>query len=84
MYCGEPLTEEFGLINIDLRFVSAMLYMSADFIFRLDIAGHILELHKHDIQHGDLAERNIPVNKEGKPFIINFDSEPTGTPANVR
>lgn len=42
-------------------------------MLRLDVAEHILELREHGVQHGDLAERNIVVNQEGRPFIIEFE-----------
>lgn len=33
----------------------------------------LLDLHEHGVQHNNFAERNVVVNKDGKPFIIDFE-----------
>lgn len=49
----------------------------SEYMYRLDIVDHLLELHERGIQHGDFAEHNIVIDEDGKPFIVDFEHAET-------
>ncbi|GBE89702.1 hypothetical protein SCP_1700260 [Sparassis crispa] len=57
-YCGEELTRK-------LRYTS--------WDFRRQVLDSLLEIHRRGVVHNDVRERNIVINKEGRPIIVDFD-----------